>query len=644
MRNQTDEAKRTVFVSYSRDDRERVLPVIHALEASGVGVWWDGLLVGGDRFAKTTETALETADAVVVVWSRRSVESHWVRDEATRGRDRGCMISLALDGVEPPLGFRQIQYIDMGKWHGKADSAPFRELLAAIENASCSPDSGLNYAGARTKAKGVSRRSALLLGGAGVVLAGGALVAWRSGMFGGGAASNSIAVLAFKNLSGDASQDYFSDGLSEELRATLSMNPALTVAAQASSALARADDASMEDIARRLDVAFILDGSVRRAGDQLRVIARLIDGKTGYERWSETFDRTMADVLAVQEDISTNVVDALLANFALQDGKGIHRLGGTSNDKALDAYLRGRSRYDHAANEESDRAALAAFNEAIRLDPGYAAAHAAASRAATAVGSSYASGGEVAAFYETAMAEARRAVELAPDLAEGHSALGFVLMNGKLDLAAAREPYERSFELGYGNAPILTMYAGYANNVKQADKAREAIARAIRLDPLNPLVFRMSAVIEFTAGDDDAAAKAARTALTLDPEASIVHRILGDIALKGGDLQAARAEYMEEPSEMSRLVSLAVVDSRLSGEAAGQAHFDELLSRFGNNGLYQQAEVLAQWGRKDAALDALEQGLAAGDSGLVLAPTDPLLDPIRHEPRFAAILERLDYE
>ncbi|WP_443478265.1 TIR domain-containing protein [Novosphingobium aerophilum] len=638
---------RTIFLSYSRDDRDRVLPIIAALEKRGLFVWWDGLLAGGQRFAHTTESALESADVVVVVWTARSIQSHWVRDEATRGRDRGRMVSVTLDGAEPPLGFRQVQYIDLGNWGKRTASPAFRELLRAIEAVAADPGNSLSVErpvpAAREGGTKLSRRRALIAGGACIAVLGGGLAAWRLGVLSPKADGNSIAVLPFENLSDDPEQTYFSDGLSEELRAALSLNPRLSVAALTSSDAFRTGARTIAQIARALGVAFVLEGSVRRAGESLRVTARLVNGATGFQSWSETFDRKLANVLDVQNEIAANVVDSLIVSLGGSgDGaSGKQRIGGTSSVAAFDSYLHGMALYNLAADEPSDRGALAAFDRALSLDPGYAAAQAARSRALTVIGSSYASGKELAGYFDKAIAAARKAIELAPGLAEGHSALGFVLSNGRLDLAGARQPYEKSFELGYGNAAILGSFALYAAFTGSFADARKAVARALRLDPLNASVLRTEAIAEFCARAYDAAQQAVRGALSLNPKVNNVHRILGDIALVQGDYGAARGYFEAETSPLSRIRGLAIADARLSGEAAGQRHLAEMEREYGDNCLYQQALVFAQWGRKDDALAALERGLAIGDAGLVLANTDPLLDPIRQEPRFQTVLHQI---
>lgn len=632
----------SVFVSYSRDDLSRARPVIDALQAEGLNVWWDGLLAGGDAYAHTTEAALETADAVVVLWSARSIQSHWVRDEATRGRDRGRMVPVSLDGTMPPLGFRQIQYIDLSKWKGKRDSAAFAELCRAIRATASAPRSQLSFAAMPPARGGLTRRGTILAGGGLAAVIGGGALIWQTGLLGTPAQANSVAVLPFQNIAGNREPDYFSDGLAEELRATLSRNQALEVAAQTSSSSFRDGTADSRTIARQLNVAYVLEGSVRRAGERLRITVRLIEGRSGFESWTETFDRVAADIFALQDEIATAVADALAVNVATGTARG--QIGGTRNKDALDAYLQGQALYKLGRDEQSDRDALARFDQALSLDPRYAAAHAARARALTVIANNYSKGEALDALYDRAIAAARDAVASGPELAEAHSALGFALFNGRLDAAAARAPYGKSFELGFGNADILSAFANFAGRTGNFADARKAIARAQRLDPLNAVVFRNAGVIEYSARDFAACLAPLRSALAINPDLAGVHLVLGDVQLIAGRAAEARAEYLLEGNALSRQRGLAIADRKLGNTAGAETGLAKMIADYGDNSLYQQAQVQAQWGNGEAALAALEKALSAGDSGLVQSRNDPLLDPLRKEPRFAAILRQLGFE
>ena len=490
----------------------------------------------------------------------------------------------------------------------------------------------------------VSRRG-IFVGAAGAALAGVAgLFAWRQGLFGGRLASrNSVAVLPFKNLSGDEGQAYFSDGMSEELRATLARNLKLQVMAQASSAIFRDRKEDAVTIASTLGVAYLLDGSVQRSGDIVRITTDLIDGATGFSRWSQKFDRVMQDIFVIQDEISSKVAQALVAEVDASDeaASGNERppapSGGTTSVAAYDAYLRGRALYDLSADETSERAALAQFDAAIAADPDYAAAHAARARSLTAIANQYGEVGQLAEYYDAAITSARRAIAIAPDLADAHSTLGFTLFQGQLDARAARDPFERSRELGAGEATVMARYAQYSARIGRERAAAESIKRALTLDPLNPLIHRAAGSIEYAAHRYAESIPPARKALSMNPKLSRANAAIGDALLMLGRAEEARTAYAVEPVEDFRLTGAAIVEHKLGHAAAARAAKQELVENLGDRVLYQQAQILAQWGERDAALSRLEQARRIGDSGLIYLRNDPSAGPPPGRPALCQV-------
>lgn len=636
---ETERPETTVFLSYARDDRVKAEVIVAALEGRGLTVWWDGLLEGGHEFADKIERALASADAVVVLWSPTSIHSHWVRDEAATGRDRGRMVPVTIGEVEPPLGFRQIQSIDLNKWRGRQTAPEVDELCHAIMSAAGAPEAAPRKP--RPGPAGISRRAAIVGAAAGVVLVGASIAGvemWRTAGRGG----TSIGVIPFRNLSGDPAEEYFSDGVAEELRATLSQNGDLAVAAETSSDLAGKKTSNPREMAAALGVNFLLEGSVRREADTVRIAAHIVDGATGFDKWTQTFDHKLDDALALESEIADFVTDALLSGIAASKAPR-DRLGGTRNSAAFDAYLRGVALYRLAAGETSDFAALDQFKRAVALDPNYAVAQAALSRVYTVIANTYSPVGKVKLFHQSAEDAARAAIRIAPALADGYSALGFVLLNGELDPQAAAVQYQRSFQLGFGNADILAGYASFAGRTGRFAEGRVAIARAQRLDPLNPTLFRTAGLLELDAHQYEAALSALHTALALNPKAIGIHQALGDIALLRGDAAGARAEYDQEPDPIGRLRGLAMSEMKLSHDAAAKSAMAELKAKYGRITYYQQAQVLAQWGRSDEALMCLQQAVASGDPGVVRSNNDPLLDPIKKSPKFSQIERNLGF-
>lgn len=639
----TQQDASTVFVSYSREDRQRALPIIKIIEEAGFIVWWDGLLEGGERFARITEDALERAKAVVVLWSAASTKSHWVHDEATVGRDRQRLVPISIDGSEPPLGFRQFQVIDASPIKAKSSSAEMQQMLKAI---AALHGRQADFAALVSRpANGPNRRMLLIGGGATALVATGA-AAWLTGLIGTGKASAvSIAVLPFDNLSGDPQQTYFSDGLAAEIRTQLTRNELLQVAAQASSNLFREDKADAKAISDKLDVAYFLDGNVRRAEDIVKVAVQLIDGRTGSAKWAESFERPLTNVFEVQSEIALKVASALSVEIdpSKRREAGKKSLAGTKSVAAFDAYLRGKDLYDAGIDENSDRQALAKFNKAIADDPQYAAAHAARSRALAVIANLYTGGGERKALYAEAVTAAKKAVALAPEYAEAHSALGFAIAFGQLNMKAARAPYEKSLQLGKGDADVLSRYAVFRSRFGEYEAANAAILQSSALDPLNPRTFRSIGDINYGARRYDEAIKAFDQALKLNPKLSGAKASIGFALYMQDRLDEAARYFAEESSKIRRLTGEAIIAHRLGQKAVAESKLAEMNAEFGTESEYQYAQIQSQWGNTEKALASLQSARAHDDSGLVMMQNDPLLDPIRKAPEFSNLLKSLGF-
>ncbi len=636
----------SVFLSYSRQDQPKALPIVRVLEDAGCTVWWDGLLEGGAAFANQTETALESADAVVVVWSKTSIKSHWVLDEATRGRERAKLVPVTIDGTEAPLGFRQHQLLSLTKWNGRADTPEGTALLRAVMIAGGRPDAPPRPPSFATQ--NPSRRQLMLVGGGAALSAVGGLAIWQSGLLGPKSKPNSVAVLPFKNLSNDPEQGYFSDGLSEEIRTALSRNAKLRVMAPASAKAARDEATNPAEIAGKLGVAFLLRGSVRASGEVLRITAELINGKTGIADWQDRFDRPRGDVFAVQGEIADAVAAALSAQVASIGQASSKRKdsgpGGTSSVKAYDAYLRGNAYYELRSGEAAYRAALAQYDDAIAADARFAQAHAARARVVTVITNAYGKASEFRAQYDDAIASARKAVSIAPDLAIAQSTLGFVLVQGKLDLRGARAPYERARRLGVGDATVQMLYAAYSAEMGDAEAAKAAAARAVELDPLNAAAFRMQAFVHYCARRYEEAIAACTQSISLNPKIALSHAYRGDALMQLGKASEARRDYGAEPASLWRLSGLAIANRRLGEIAWAERAMTELVAEMGDGSAYQQGQILTQWGDLSGAMTKLNLARSIGDVGLAQAKIDPFLDPLRKEPSFLILLNMLGFD
>jgi TolB-like protein/tetratricopeptide (TPR) repeat protein len=627
-------AAATVFFSYSRENQKQARPIINVLQQAGYAVWWDGLLTGGERFSQTTATALANARAIVVLWSKTSIQSPWVHDEATEGRDRHCLIPLSLDGSMPPLGFRQFQTIDLSRGGRHTGSREMRQLIEAVAALHERPPPPPSPRVIR-----IGRRQVILASVA-VAGLGAAAIGWRAGLFAADEAPpNTVAVLPFANISGTSAKDYFADGLSAEVRAALARNVLLHVVGQASSDMFKSRSEDAETIARRLGVAFLLDGTVRLAANRVRVSAELIQGRTGFSRWAQIFDRTIDDIFVVQAEIATAVTAALTREVAKTTP--VKQAGGTTNIAAFDAYLRGRADFALASGADTDHSALAHFEEAIAYDPKFGAAHAARARTLIAIANQLAAGEKRQLLCDEAITAARQSVVLAPELADAHSALAFALVSGRLDIRGARAPYERSYALGRGDPDVLGRYALYCAHTGRLHDAEAAIDQAKDLDPLNPRTYWNIGSIQFVARHYTDAISAMDRAQALNPRMANVNGYRGYSFLMMGKLDEAEAAFRKETSPLTRLPGLALAAKRRRNEPEARQAFARLVAELGDNGLYQQAEVLAQWRNEQGAIAALKQAWTARDPGLFLAGQDPLLDPIRTNSDFLTLLHNL---
>lgn len=640
---------RDVFLSYSREDKPRAAEIKRALENAGLSVWWDDMLEGGTRFLEVTEFHLENAAAVVVVWSKVSVASHWVSDEATRGRDRGVLVPVTIDGSMPPLGFRQFQVLDLSNADKKVHAAETQKLISTVRSRKAGlarrgaedlPAAELESQSTRAPRPLATRRGAILGGGAALAgLAG--LGIWQSGLLGDGAGSaKRLAVMPFDLAAGGTQQTAILAGIAQEVRTRLSRNPLLHVAAETSSRALAGSGKTAGEMCDELKVDYLLTGSASLEGERLDVVAELVEGRTERTVLPISQAGPIGSVLTLQGQIASDVVRELTSADEEDDAA---QTGGTENVAAYDAFLQGRELYASGLSEETDRSALAKFEEAIALDPAYAAAHAMRGRTLALIANLYGAPGDIGALYEEAARSAREATRRAPQYAGGYGVLGDILANRQLDMNAAREPFETSARLGRGDADILSRYAIYEARIGAFAEARAAIGSALALDPLNAGVFRFAGRIEYDSGSFAKALRRFKDALTIQENTAYTNYLVGITQLALGDNAAAKAAFEAETRFVWQKTGLAIAEHKLGNAAAAQAHFDELKEREGNKSHYQYMQVHAQWGELDAALDAMDAAWAARDSGLVEARNDPLLDPLRANERFAATLAQIGF-
>ena len=294
-----------VFVSYARADEDAAVRVADALRADGYQVWRDDELPAHRAYADVIEERLKSAKAVIVLWSAEAVKSQWVRAEADSARAAGTLVQARLDDSIPPLPFNQIQCADLSGWDGASDAAGWRKLKSSV--------AALAGAAPAAEAEKPRRRARQLC----------------------------ICVLPFQNMSGDAEQEYFSDGISEDITTDLSKISSLGVVARNTAFTLKGQSIDVADIAKKLGVSHVLEGSVRKAGGRVRINAQLIDGATGEHLWAERYDRDLEDIFAIQDEISKAIVDALKLRLLPEEKKAIEQRG-TNSAQAYNLYLLAR--------------------------------------------------------------------------------------------------------------------------------------------------------------------------------------------------------------------------------------------------------------------------------------------------------------
>lgn len=453
---------------------------------------------------------------------------------------------------------------------------------------------------------------------------------------------HSIAVLPFVNMSGDKEQEYFSDGLSEELLNDLARINGLQVAARTSAFSFKGKDTDIGTIARKLNVGTVLEGSVRRSKNTVRITAQLINTVTGFHLWSQTYDRTLGDLLKLQADIAEAVASALKVEL-LGDAVSEMKVGGTRNASAYDAYLRAASAYWHVVTASDNESVRAAYQEAVRLDPNFALAYAEWSIALGAYATLFAHGSAVGDSIRQAEAPALKAVALAPDLAEGHLALALVRAES-LDFAGASDEFQRAMTLAPGNTRVLRDYGAFAVNMGRTDAGVAAARRAAALDPLNENSHSYLSSALLSGRRYDEAFAAYQDALSLRPKDPQWRALGYSIYYALGDFEKTR-EVCEGVANASKEFEdcLALAYHKLGRQPDAETALARAKALDGDAGAYIYAAIYAQWGNTPKALDWLETALRLRDPQLVNLKTDPLLDPLRQEPRFKAIERELKF-
>jgi len=448
----------------------------------------------------------------------------------------------------------------------------------------------------------------------------------------------SIAVLPLVNLSSDKEQEYFSDGLSEELLNLLAKVPNLRVAARTSTFAFKGRNEDVSAIAQKLHVATVLEGSVRKSGDQIRITTQLINASDGFHLWSETYDRKLTDVFAVQDEIAGAVVSALKLKLLHSPTSEERR----TVPAAYTQYLLGRQ-YFHRNNVEGFRSALAAYEKAVALDSRYAPAWAGIALAEFWVADSGPTAAAVAAGQERALAAAEKAIALGPDLPDGYLARGFVRVPIQWEWDGARADLEKALSLKPDDPDVLHAFAQIVlRPMGRLAEAAASLRKAADLDPLNARVWSSLGATLFLDQQFAAAREALYRSLEISPDQSFTPFYLGTTFLLDGQPARAKSVYARSTNEVFPLAGFALAEYELGNAAESQRALDDLIARFPHTGAYQIAQVYAWRGERDRAFEWLERARVQRDGGLVNVKVDLLLRKLRGDPRHAAMLRRLN--
>jgi TolB-like protein/DNA-binding winged helix-turn-helix (wHTH) protein/tetratricopeptide (TPR) repeat protein len=500
-----------------------------------------------------------------------------------------------------------------------------------------------------TARRGLGARSvAAIAAGLAVVGALAAVMLWKAPPPGASASDfapppHSIAVLPLTNRSSDAADTLYGDGIAQELINALSRIGGMKVAASTSAFLFRNNRATVGDIARQLNVGAVLEGSVQRTGPRLHVTVELIDARSGYQIWSHAYDQGQSDMLAMQGQIAAAVVTSLrgviLGNEAAQ-----LTLGGTSSPAAFDAYLKGVTEL-HALDADANRRAVAAFNQAIAIDPDYALAFAHRARALAFIGT-FGNSSDVDYSHRVmaaALQDAQHAVDLAPELGAAHADLAFVLQAGLTDLGRAETEYRRAIALAPGDATVLMNYGRFQLEAGRVQEGIDAAQEAAALDPLAAGTYgNLAIILEYARRYDEARLALHREEMLRPGNAAFSRVTLGMIETLQGHGAAAQ-RVCGGDVDYRDMMCLAIAYHMLGRQREAAAELAKTRAVLGDNGAFIYARIYAQWGDTAAALQWLQTAYRLRDPGLLELQVDPALDPIRSIAQYQDLVRSLGF-
>jgi TolB-like protein len=651
-----------VFISYASPDATIATVVVEALERGGIACWVAPRdVTPGTFYGDEIVHAIDASKASVLILSQNAAASQHVLREVERAASkRHPVVSLKIDQAALPAGLEY--FLNTSQWldaSGGDIAGSMPRLIDALRNAITAPpvtpvSSAPRISVASASSRSLKRSAMVVTCLIGLIIVGFAGSRLRVGSRRAEPApvpsvaapapatpaipEKSVAVLAFVDMSEKKDQEYFSDGLSEELIDMLTKVTDLRVPARTSSFYFKGKQSTIADIAKVLRVAHVLEGSVRKSGNHLRITAQLVRTDDGYHVWSETYDRQINDIFKVQDEIAAAVVGALKVSLM---GRPMVTAKGTQNIEAYNLYLQGRSLYLHAGTLAEVKKVAEYTRKALAADASYAPAWAFLARVLSLQASREFSNGSGPTIEEGRRA-VQRALELDPQLAEARAAAARIFMYSLLDLAHAQIELRQALAIDPNYPYALSLSAGVYQFLGQLEKALDINERAINGDPANPVKYIDQAQILYAARKYSDALNYYRKALDLSPGYA-VHSGIGGVLLAQGDPAAGLTEMDRETDVETRLCNeeRGLAFEALGRKAEAEAVLTYMMKHCALINPSGIGEIYADRGEVDQAFNWFDRAYQQHDGRLLWLKIDPLLRNVQSDPRFAALLNKL---